>query len=210
MNDIQYIFNKDIDTAFFGFIPVIRNLRISVEALLDMYCLINVPDYVQVLEYQGHKRDFKNINVNLQNRANNKKKTYTNNKKMQIALDYGYSPNGVAAMYIKDTDSLKEANAYTHASIFIPQCTDHLYQARTLLQYELDVLNEAFSYLQKRFTRDYCIRPYYEIPIPVLDTVGQKVEQLTFPQIIGTCKDYASKGVIFDAQENFIYNRPIF
>lgn len=190
INDFLYITGKEFDSDFYGFIPVWRNARNSTETLLDLYNLVHIPNYIQVLEYQNLiKRKEKciyrkNIDIALVKYITKHDKEtgekyyidFTLQIKGKIARDYGYK--GAAISLIDDKSEIATMNRYVHSSIFIePNYTDDdkkLDTAKKLLLYELTLYFEAFHILQVKFTGKHFVMPYDEptIPLPNIGLVN--------------------------------------
>ena len=49
--NMKYLRENNVDVDCFGFLPVRRNTRNSVEAFFDMFNLINAENYISVLLY---------------------------------------------------------------------------------------------------------------------------------------------------------------
>ena len=148
--DIPYFFNLDFGNEAMGFIPVKRNIRISSEALLDLYNLIKVDDYKTVLQ-----------NIDDHSMFNEKFKKYryrgifTILSKLNIAKENGF---GNELDFLKE-DMRKEMNKYIHASIFIQPNNCYynvkLDDAKKLMQIELDIFKKAIECLCAKYNFNF-------------------------------------------------------
>ena len=55
--NMKYLRENNVDVDCFGFLPVRRNTRNSVEAFFDMFNLINAENYISVLLYMNDKKN---------------------------------------------------------------------------------------------------------------------------------------------------------
>lgn len=160
--NIPYFFNLDFENESMGFIPVKRNIRISSEALLDLYNLINVDDYKTVLQYVDDHSMF-----NEKFKKYCYKGAFTIVSKLNIAKENGF---GSEFDFLKK-DMLQEMNKYIHASVFIqPNNWDYsvkLNDVKKLMQIELSICKKAieclcakYNFNFGRFTFNNQIPPY--------------------------------------------------
>lgn len=166
--NIPYFFNLNFENERMGFIPVKRNIRISSEALLDLYNLINVDDYKTVLQYiNDHK------SINDRSMFNEKFKnpySYNGNftilSKLNIARDNGFGNE----LDFLGKNMLKEMNKYIHASIFIQpnNCDDRvkLEDVKNLMTIELSICKKAIECLCAKYNFDFRTIPWnYQIQL---------------------------------------------
>lgn len=134
--DISYFLNLIFEEDSMGFIPVKRNIRITSEALIDLYNLVYVNEYKTVLQYMENRH---NYSFNEKFKKYCYRGDFTIQSKLNIAKDNGF---GNELDFLKN-GLLKETNKYIHASIFVqPNNYDFdskLGEAKALLQLELKI-----------------------------------------------------------------------
>lgn len=142
--DISYFFYLILEEDSMGFIPVKRNIRISSEALLDLYNLVYVNDYKTVLQYM---EDRCNYSFSEKFERYCYKNNFTILSKLKIAKGNGFGDE----LDFLESGLLTEANKYIHASIFVQPNNVDLYSklndARKLLLIELNIYQKAIECL---------------------------------------------------------------
>ena len=161
LSDIQYFSNVYLDFDSMGFIPVKRNIRISSEALLDLYNLINVTGYKNVLAYMDNKKD---------NQLPNEfeKIRYQGNitiiSKFELAKKYGFDQS---LDFLMKNNYINEMNKYIHASIFIqPNIGDNevkLQTAKRLLSSDLIIYKKSVELLCDNYKNNFDFRNCFTI-----------------------------------------------
>lgn len=138
--NIQYVSSINIDNDIFGFIPVWRNIRHSIEAFYDLYNLVHDEEYLSVIGYASK-----------QGRYNNKygkfiyNKMFTIQSKQRIATEcYGWKE------YSLLTEVASESNKYIHPNVFINvfqinQIAEKEALLRKLLMANVYLLTEAYQ-----------------------------------------------------------------
>ena len=130
-SDIFYFFNLIFEEDTMGFIPVKRNIRISSEALLDLYNLVYVQDYKTVLQYMENRHSYC---FDEKFKKYCYKSNFTILSKLNIAKDNGFG----GELEFLENGLLSETNKYIHASIFVqPNAFDYnlkLNGAKNMLQ----------------------------------------------------------------------------
>ena len=114
--NMKYLRENNVDVDCFGFLPVRRNTRNSVEAFFDMFNLINAENYISVLLYMNDKKN---------NRYDDLYKKYafkgdfTIISKRDIAKDHGLGRITDDEKMAKIDQVESGSNSYIHPSIFI-------------------------------------------------------------------------------------------
>ncbi len=160
--DISYFLNLIFEEDSMGFIPVKRNIRITSEALIDLYNLVYVNEYKTVLQYMENRH---NYSFNEKFKKYCYRGDFTIQSKLNIAKDNGF---GNELDFLKN-GLLKETNKYIHASIFVqPNNYDFdskLGEAKALLQLELKIYQLALKILCNKYNFDISLYTYnYQAP----------------------------------------------
>lgn len=188
--NIPYFFNLNFENERMGFIPVKRNIRISSEALLDLYNLINVDDYKTVLQYINDHSMF-----NKKFEKYRYKGTFTMFSKLNIAKENGFG-NELDCL---GKDMLKEINKYIHASVFI-QPNDCNYSvklngAKELMKIELSICKKAIECLCAKYNFNFSAYNYQMPPYPGVyyfeDIYRDCVDKIQYMDIIDQPNPYA-------------------
>lgn len=111
-SDISYFWSIAFEEDTMGFIPVKRNIRISSEALLDLYNLVYVQDYKTVLQYMENHHSYC---FDEKFKKYCYKSNFTILSKLNIAKNNGFGDE----LEFLENGLLSETNKYIHASIFV-------------------------------------------------------------------------------------------
>lgn len=188
--DISYFFNLNFENERMGFIPVKRNIRISSEALLDLYNLINVDDYKTVLQYINDHSMFNEKFGKYRYKGN-----FTILSKLNIAKENGFG-NELDSL---EKDMLKEMNKYIHASIFIqPNNCDYrvkLDDVKKWMKIELSICKKAIECLCAKYNFNLFACNYPMPPYPGVyyfeDIYKDCVEKIQYMYLIDQPNPYA-------------------
>lgn len=189
--DMQYFSNLILEEDSMGFIPVKRNIRISSEAILDLYNMVNVENYITVLQYM---EDRYNDKYSEEFKEYCYKGDFTLISKLNIAKANNF---GDRLDFLKD-GFLKHSNKYIHASIFIqPNNLDFILKlndAKRLLLIEIDLYKKAVECLCEKYKFNFSGYVYQCPP----QNIYQNRNGLTFEQVHFWCINQINNMTIFD------------
>lgn len=195
--NISYFFNLDFEKERMGFIPVKRNIRVSSEALLDLYNLIKVDDYKTVLQYIN---DYSMFNKKFEKYRYKGK--FTILSKLNIAKENGFG-NELDPL-VKDMS--KEMNKYIHASIFIqPNNCDYsvkLDGVKNLMKIELSICKKAIECLCAKYNFDFGRFTYNDQTLPYPGNYS-------FEYIYKDCVEKIQQMYLVDQPNPYAYNTQI-
>lgn len=170
--DIQYFYNLILETDSMGFIPVKRNIRISSEALLDLYNMVHVNKYKTVLQYMddhNHNKYSETLKPYIY------KGNFTIISKLKIAKAHNF---GSELDFLED-GFLSDTNRYIHASIFIqPNTFDFTFklnEAKKLLHTELTIYKKSLECICRKYNVTFS-NWYYRMPDQTFEQIYCIVE----------------------------------
>ena len=188
-------FNLIFEEDTMGFIPVKRNIRISSEALLDLYNLVYVQDYKTVLQYMENRHSYCFDEKFKEYRY---KSNFTILSKLNIAKDNGFDDE----LEFLENGLLSETNKYIHASIFVqPNAFDYnlkLNDAKNMLQIELSILKKAIEILCEKYNFIF-----WNYTCQISSYFG--VVSLTFQQVYRDCKEKIQAMDLIDTQNPYSF-----
>lgn len=195
--DISYFFDLIFEEDSMGFIPVKRNIRISSEALLDLYNLVYVNEYKTVLQYMD---DHSNYSLNEKFEKYCYKNKFTIISKLNIAKDNGFGKE----LDFLENGLLKESNKYIHASIFVqPNNYDFdlkLRDVKGFLQLELSIYRQALRFLCGKYNFDIS---YFTCNYQTPSFLGTGF--LTFEQVYIDCSEKIQYMNLIDRQNPYSF-----
>ncbi len=107
--NVQYISSVDADNEIFGFVPVWRNTRNSIEAFYDLINLNFDPAYLSVLEYGSKIGEYNDKFSRFTYKGN-----FTIRSKQNISFEYcGIEKNPLLS------EIAAESNKYVHPNVFV-------------------------------------------------------------------------------------------
>lgn len=194
-SDISYFLNLVFEEDTMGFIPVKRNIRISSEALLDLYNLVYAEDYKTVLLYMENSHNF-NFSKKFEKYCH--KGDFTILSKLKIAKDNQFD----GELDFLKKGLLSETNKYIHASIFVqPNSFDYnskLNDAKNMMQIELDIYQMAMKILCGKYNFNF---ENYTCQIPSYSDVTY----LTFEQVYLDCSEKIQIMDLIDMQNPYSF-----
>lgn len=164
--NMQYLNTVNVDQDVFGFIPVWRNTRNSIEAFYDLINLSFVEGYTSVLEFCDAKGENKHsLKINLEDRFKKYlyKGSFTILSKQKIAMEYaGWGGSSLLS------DISERSNKYVHPSVFVKVFQIHELARKEeiikdLLKTNIFILTQAYHIL---------IRLYHNNIQPILSCIN--------------------------------------
>lgn len=148
--NLQYLNSiVDIDSDVFGFVPIWRNIRNSIEAFYDLYNLKNDSTYYDVLWYCHNNDKFY--------RGNEKYKSYIFKNRFTIISKNNIACNlySFNSGYGKDLiDTVKRSNKYIHPDVFVDTIKNReekKYILKMLISKDIYMLDSAYKMILEKY-----------------------------------------------------------
>lgn len=136
----------NIDADIFGFPFIKKNLRHMIEAMIDLFNLVNDKEYIEVMKYCARKQN------NVENTKYSKylhKKSFTIKSKMKIAKEIN------SHSFEQYYDMIKEGNNYVHPNVFIDiksKQANHISELEKLLSINLELFLMGFELFRDKYS----------------------------------------------------------
>ncbi|MGV8980550.1 hypothetical protein [Clostridium sp.] len=146
---IEYVSSIDIDNDIFGFIPVWRNTRNSIEAYYDIVNLNYDKEYISVMEYCSNKGKY---NIKFEKYMYNGIFTIMSKQKISEEICGIKVPHSLYQIASK-------SNKYVHPNVFIEVFqVNNLLEKETVLKELLSaniyLLTEAYKLILQRYNKN--------------------------------------------------------